>query len=266
VNVYIVCDLEGTAGVVDFKRQCMPGGEYYQQARRLAALELNAAVAGALAGGATRVVAWDGHGGFPGGLDVELLHERCELVMAAGDGGPVGQDKSFDALFLVGLHGMAGAHHGVLAHSFTGIVAEMRVNGVEIGEIGMNFHGAGTQGIPAVLLSGDQAAAEEALALVPEIETAVVKRGLGRAQRILEPVPALSLAPEKACEVIRAAAERAMARAGQIKPFTYAGPYTVRTRFIAAKWAERTLEHNPQARRIDELTVELEMADLAPLL
>jgi D-amino peptidase len=266
MNVYIICDLEGTAGIVDFKRQCMFEGEHYIQARRLATLELNAAVEGALAAGAGRIVAWDGHGGFPGGLDVELVHPRCELVMAAGDGGPVGRDESFGAQFLVGLHGMAGARHGVLAHSFTGFVARMLVNGEEVGEIGMNFHGAGVKGIPAVLITGDQAAADEARALVPAIETAVVKRGLGSSHRLLVPTPAVSLAPEAAREVIRAAAERAMAKADEIEPFTYEGPYTVRTTFIAAKWAARALERSPQARQIDETTLELEMEELTPLL
>lgn len=266
MNVYIVCDLEGTAGVVDFKRQCLFEGEYYQQARRLATLELNAAVEGALAGGAARVVAWDGHGGFPGGLDIELVHPRCELVMAAGDGGPVGRDESFDAQFLVGLHGMSGARHGVLAHSFTGIVAEMRVNGQEIGEIGMNFHGAGIQDIPSVLVTGDQAAANEARQLVPDIETAVVKRGLGLSHKLLQPMPTISLPPEPAREVIRTAAERAMAKVKQIKPFTYAGPYTVRTRFVAAKWAARALEQYAGAKSIDETTIEMQMDQLMPVL
>lgn len=266
MKVYIVCDLEGTAGVVDFKRQCTFEGEYYHQARRLATLELNAAVEGALAGGAAEIVAWDGHGPFPGGIDVELLHPACRLVMAAGGGGPEGRDESFDAQFLVGLHGMAGARNGVLAHSFAGTVAAMWVNGKEIGEIGMNFHGAGETGIPCVLVTGDQAAADEASAMVSGIETAVVKWGLGSSHRLLEPIPAVSLAPEKAQGEIRAAAERAMARVGQIEPFTYKGPYVVRTSFIATKWAERALERHPQARRLDEETVELGMESLGPLL
>ena len=58
---------------------------------------------GAIDGGADEVWAWDGHGGFPGGIDVELVHHDCQLVMAAGDGGPVGIDRSFDALMMVGL-------------------------------------------------------------------------------------------------------------------------------------------------------------------
>lgn len=50
MKVYVVCDLEGTAGVVDFMKQCMEEGEYYRQAIRMATLELNALIDGALDG------------------------------------------------------------------------------------------------------------------------------------------------------------------------------------------------------------------------
>ena len=39
MKIYIVCNLEGTAGVVDFKPQCMTDGEYYRQARAHEKLE-----------------------------------------------------------------------------------------------------------------------------------------------------------------------------------------------------------------------------------
>ena len=79
MKVYVVCDLEGVAGIVDFKKQCMEEGKYYQQAIRLATMELNALVEGAIEGGATEVYAWPGHGSFPGGIDFELIHPECIL-------------------------------------------------------------------------------------------------------------------------------------------------------------------------------------------
>ena len=100
-KIYIICDLEGTAGVVDHRQQCWFDGKYYEQARRLATLELNALVEGALQGGATEIAAWDGHGPFPGGIDVELLHPACRLVMGAGDAGPTGYE-GFDAIITLG--------------------------------------------------------------------------------------------------------------------------------------------------------------------
>lgn len=167
---------------------------------------------GALEGGATEVVAWDGHGNFPGGLDVELLHPRCKLVMGAGDGGPVGLDASFAGLFQLGLHATAGTPRAVLAHSFDGTIVGYWVNEMRVGEIWMNCYTAGLSNVPFVFLSGDRAAAEEAQALVPNIEVAVVKEGLAEQASGLSVRPALSLAPQEARAVIRTAAKRAMAK------------------------------------------------------
>ena len=152
-KIFVICDLEGTAGVVDHRQQCWFDGKYYEQARRLATLELNALVEGALQGGATEIAAWDGHGPFPGGIDVELLHPACRLVMGAGDAGPTGYE-GFDAMFMVGFHAMAGTPRAVLAHSFMGNIAECRLNGLKLGEIGLNCLTLGMAGIPCVFLAG----------------------------------------------------------------------------------------------------------------
>lgn len=254
MKIYVCCDLEGTAGVVDHRQQCWFDGAYYLQARRLATLELNALVEGAIEGGATEIIAWDGHANFPGGLDIELLHPGCRMVMGAGDGGPAGLDGSFAALFQLGLHGMARAPRGVLAHSFMPHIAEIRVNDMPWGEIAMNMQTAGQVDVPCVFVAGDQAAAEEAKTLVPDIETAVVKEGLVDVGS-LQPAPMVSLAPERARAVIREAACRAVRRIGSIPAFQPAPPFLVRTRFYEAKHADQAAER-PGIRRVDEFTVE----------
>jgi len=264
MKIYVCCDLEGTAGVVDHRQQCWFDGAHYLQARRLATLELNALVEGALEGGATEIIAWDGHGNFPGGLDVELLHPACRMVMGAGDGGPAGLDGSFQAMFQLGLHGMASARLGVLAHSFMPHIAEIRVNDLPWGEIAMNMLTAGQAGVPCVFLAGDWAAAEEAKALVPAIETAVVKEGLVEVGS-LKPTPMISLAPERARAVIREAACRVMGKIGSIAPFKLASPYQVRTRFWEAKHAGAAAER-PGVIRIDEYTVQKDCGDEIDLL
>ncbi|MCW5853046.1 MAG: M55 family metallopeptidase [Anaerolineae bacterium] len=266
MKIYVVCDLEGVAGVIDHRQQCAWDlakdwfGRYYEQARRLATLELNALVEGALEGGATEVVAWDGHGNFPGGLDVELLHPACKLVMGAGDGGPEGLDNSFAALFQCGLHAMAGTEKAVLAHSFWGAIAGYWVNGQPVGEIWMNCYTAGRYGVPCVFLSGDRAAADEARALVPDIEVAVVKEALLPQAGGLSVVPAISLAPAAARQVIYASARRAMAKVGQIASYQVAPPYKLRVQFTQAEYADR-VAGRPGAARTDAMTVEMEGAE-----
>ncbi|HOG46032.1 MAG TPA: M55 family metallopeptidase [Anaerolineae bacterium] len=258
MKIYVICDLEGTAGVVDHRRQCWFDGADYPQARRLATLELNALVEGALEGGATDILAWDGHGNFPGGLDPELVHPACRLITGAGDGGSVAVDSSFDAMFLLGLHAMAGAERSVLAHSFWPGVAACWLNGVKIGEVGLNTFTFGRMGVPTVFISGDRAGAEEARALIPAIEMAVVKEGLATTcigEKGLEPSPAITLAPEQARQVIRGAAWRAMGKVGTVAPWSLEPPYTWRVQFrteeLAAQRASRT-----GVRRIDACTLE----------
>ena len=168
MRIYVVCDIEGVAGVIDHRLQCCEGGTYYGQARRLATLELNALVEGALEGGATGTVAWDGHCLFPGSIDPELLHPECKLVMGAGDGGPVGLDGSYDALFQCGLHAMRGTSRALMSHG------GWELNVRRIGEIGASALKAGHHGVPFVFISGDRSAVEEARALVPDVEVAVV--------------------------------------------------------------------------------------------
>lgn len=260
MKIYVICDLEGVAGVVDHRQQCWFDGAYYQQARRLATLELNALVEGALEGGATKIIAWDGHGNFPGGLDIELLHPACKLAMSAGDGGPVALDRSYAAMFLCGLHAMAGTPGGVLDHSFHSQIAGCWVNGIPWGEIAMNCYTAGQRDIPTVFISGDRAAADEARNIIPEIETAIVKEGLAQQPLWLAPAPTLSLSPAKARDVIRDAAKRAMSKIKIITPYFVEPPYTVRTRFMKQDSAENAA-HRPGVKRIDSVTVEIEQND-----
>lgn len=257
MKIYVVCDLEGVAGVADFEKQCLEDGKYYQQAIRIATLELNALVEGALEGGATEVYAWPGHGAFPGGIDVEDLHPECRLVMHAGDEGPVGFDESFDAMLQCGLHAMAGAENGVLSHSFMPFMRNVWLNGVKIGEIGMNIATFGELGIPSLFISGDQAAVDEAKALVPDIEGAVVKWGLEEKHRLgcLSVRKAISLSPVKAQEIIKNASMRAMERVDNVKPFKLESPYTMRVQYTEGKYADRAMQHEGTVR-VNETTIE----------
>ncbi|MFC2078221.1 M55 family metallopeptidase [Candidatus Bipolaricaulota bacterium] len=261
MKIYIVCDLEGTAGVVDARLQCSFDlekewfGPYYAQARRLATLELNAAVQGALDGGATEVWAWDGHCEFPGGLDVELVHPECRLVMAAGDGGPVGLESGFDAMMMIGLHGMYGAEGGRLAHSFFGGIHGVWVNGERWGEIAANAWEAGQNDVPVVFLSGDRAACTEIEGLIPGVATTCVKEGMTPVSLHAGQAPTLSLTPRRARERIREGARAAMRLTGEVSPFRVEPPYETRTLFAEKGQADWMMENRDGLTRIDEKTV-----------
>ena len=258
MRIYVMCDLEGVAGVVSHEKQCFFTGEHYPQARRLATLELNALVEGVLAAGGDEVVAWDGHGSFPGGLDVELLHPACRLVMGTGDGGPEALDGSFQAAMQLGMHAMAGTP-SPLAHSFMLHYRRLELNGLEFGELAMNCLTAGELGVPTIMLAGDYAATQEALQLVPNMETVAVKHGFSSSGCV-------SLAPERARQLIREGAERAVRRLHEIKPFFIEPPYTLKVEYRAEKFAQDLVRRCPRARLLTNCSVELQADRLSDLM
>ncbi|MBD3206070.1 hypothetical protein GF319_06970 [Candidatus Bathyarchaeota archaeon] len=265
MKAYIVCDLEGVAGVVDFKKQCMEDGPYYKQAIRMATHELNALVEGVIRGGAKEVYAWPGHGSFPGGIDVELLHPDCQIVMHAGDAGPVGINESFDAMLLHGLHGMAGSN-GVLSHSFYPFPKNLWLNDMKIGEIALNILNFSEHGVPTVFVSGDQIAVLEARELVPEIETAVVKWALGEKEKLgaLSVQKAISLSPVKAQDILREIGRRAIKKAKMISTFWIDPPYELRVEYTEQKYADFAAK-NPGVEKINDVTTIQTRDDLSQL-
>src|SRR5258705_532039 len=78
-RILIVTDLEGAGGVNDADEQLLPGQRRYIESRRILTGEVNAAVEGALAGGATEVVIWDGHDGSRT-QSIDEIHPSAKLI------------------------------------------------------------------------------------------------------------------------------------------------------------------------------------------
>ena len=222
MKLCLMTDLEGVAGVLNFQDWTGPGKLHYDLAREFLTLEVNAAVDGFFAGGATEVVVVDGHG--PGGLSVNLLDPRVDIQRGWVDGPwPLCVDSSFDAVAWVGQHAKAGTEYAHLAHTQSLAYLDESVNGVSIGEFGQLAMCASELGVRAIFASGDEALTKEAQALVPGIETVAVKRALCAAaaadltqeEYARATASARHLHPVRARELIRAGAERAMQRAKQ---------------------------------------------------
>lgn len=105
---------------------------------------------------------------------------------------------------------------------------------------------------------------EEARALIPDIEGVVVKEGLVPEVRGLAQAPTLSQPPQKERELIREGAKRAMARVRSMAPFRFEPPYTLRTQFTEAKYADEDA-NRPNVTRIDATTIEVEGTDFLSL-
>jgi len=227
-RIFIVTDLEGVGGVNSWDEQVTPGQRRFEESRRLLIGEVNAAVEGALEGGASEVVIWDGHDGSRT-LSVDAIHPRAKLIQ----GKPTPADYylsegRYDGIIFVGQHAKAGTAKGLLAHSQSLSVREITINGTSVGELGQVAAIAGHFRIPVIMLAGDQAACEEFLELQPKGETAAVKRMAGKAS-------ALSLSHAEACQSIRAAARRAVRRIKEFSPWVIQGPVEMRFEFHPEK-------------------------------
>jgi D-amino peptidase len=224
MKVYMMTDLEGVSGVVDFENRQDDSRENQRKRaymRRLLTGEVNAAIAGLFDGGATEIVVNDGHGaGYT--IDFETVDPRVTVIHGTNRPFWLPElDSSFAAAVFVGAHAKAGTRGGVLYHTQSKDVKRTSVNGLEIGELGQVALIAGHFNVPMVFLSGDAAACAEAAALIPGIETVAVKKGLGRHC-------AVAIPPERARSMIRKGAAASIARIGKIKPLRLQPPFVWR--------------------------------------
>jgi D-amino peptidase len=232
MRVFISSDIEGTAGIVDWDQVRAPGAEY-EIGRQLLTDEVNAAIDGAVQAGASHVLVNDAHSTMYNLRPGELHHRASYL---SGRHKPLymmeGLDATFDAVFMVAYHGAIGAERAILSHTYSpAAVWEAQLNGVSVGESALNALVALHYRVPVVLITGDDATAQGARPFLPEIEAVVVKRSITR-------FAAESLHPDRACELIRAGAARAFARAGSAPPPAIDLPATLELTFLTSDMAE----------------------------
>jgi D-amino peptidase len=211
VKVFLSTDMEGTAGVVDWE-QCIGDGPQAAAGRRLLLAEVNAAIEGAVSGGATEIVVNDSHAAMRNLPPDELAGQASYI---SGSHKPLymmqGLDGSFDAVMFISYHGSVGAPAG-LSHTYNPrAVVEARIDGAVTGEAGINSLVAAHYGVPVVLVSGDRCACDETARFAPGVQQAVVKEHVSR-------LAAHSLHPDLARALIRARAAQAMAGAKAAGP------------------------------------------------
>jgi D-amino peptidase len=221
-RVYISVDLEGISGV-NGDDQTSAGQPEYGRARKLMAEDANAAIRGAFEGGATDVLVNDSHGGQRNLLP-EDLDPRARLISHSfkRHGMMEGLDESFDAVIFVGYHAKADAPRGLFAHTGSGVVRDLQINGRSVGEGGMNAALAAHFGVPVVAVSGDDVAVAEVKETVPTIRAVAVKRAINIRAVELKPLPT-------ARREIQEAAKEGVAAAKKVAPVR--GPVRVQLRY-----------------------------------
>jgi D-amino peptidase len=222
-KVYISVDMEGISGISG-DDQVTAGAPEYGRSRKLMAEDLNAAIRGALDAGATDILVNDSHGGQRNLLP-EDVHPNARLISHSfkRHGMMEGLDETFDAVIFIGYHAKADAPRGLFAHTGTGVVRDLQINGRSVGEGGMNAALAAWYGVPVVLVTGDDTAVAEVKESVPGVRGVAVKRAIN--------VRAVELRPlQQARQDIQQSAREAVAAAKKPAP-QRTGPFRVQMRF-----------------------------------
>lgn len=177
-KVFISADMEGISGISASDQLSATGAEY-GRSRKMMADDVNAAVRGARAGGAATIVVNDSHGTMRN-LRLEDLDPEVRLISHSfkRSGMMEGLDDSFDAVIFVGYHAKAGHPGGLFAHTGSGVVRDVRVNGTSMGEGGLNTLVAAWYGVPVVLVTGDDVAVKQVAEIATSARTVAVKRAI----------------------------------------------------------------------------------------
>lgn len=245
MDVYIVADMEGISGIVNGS-QVTHGAPDFHEGQRLLVGDINAAIAGAVEAGATRVVVNDFHDSRRNIL-IEQMDPRAEYEVGHGTMMPALR-RGFAAVLVVGMHAKAGTQGGFLEHSVDPAWHHYWINGRAHGEFALIAFTAGVHGAPTVFIAGDRAAIDEARALVPTIESCVVKEGLASEW-------CRAAAPAVAHEWIHAGVVRALTRRDEIVCPVLDFPATVRIEFNRCAGAD-VYDGRSDITRIDGVTIE----------
>ena len=220
LKVFISVDMEGISGIVHGD-QVTSGTAEYADGRKWMAQDVNAAVEGALAAGATEVVVNDSHGSMRN-IDPDDIHPRAILI--SGSPKPLsmmqGIDSTFAACLFIGYHAKAGTENAILDHTISSsVVRSIRVNGIEMPELGLNAAIAGYYGVPVVLVSGDTAVCRQTGEILgKDVVTVAVKEAFGRLAAKLVPM-------DEARRMIKTGVQKALGGGHRVKPYKLASPY-----------------------------------------
>ncbi len=260
MRILISCDMEGISGIVDWE-QVSPGKSEWERARRWMTGDVNAAIQAAFEAGAEQVVVSDAHGRAR-----NLLLEELDPRVALHSGYPapasmlqsIEAPETYDGLIFVGYHARAGTLDSVLCHTWSDNVAGVWLNGVLVGEIGLNAALAGHFGTPVIAIAGDLKACQEAQELLGnQVEVAPVKSSIGR-------FAARCLPFEESRRRIHQAVSKAVSRlkAGEAaKPFVVARPVHLAVEYLRPNLVDRAA-WLPRSRRVSATRLEYEAQDM----
>ena len=253
LKIYISADMEGVVGAVTGD-QLGPSGFEYSLFRKFMTAEVNAVVEAIFQLGPAEILVNDSHGDMQNLLHTRL-DERVQYIQ--GNNKPLGMvqglDESFDGAIFLGYHARAGTEGGFLAHTGSGSVKGLWLNGVEVGEGGLNAHYAASHGVPVILASGDLVFTVQFKKLV-NARTVATKEAIGSSVARL-------VHPEVVRQRLREATRAALEDLDHARPISVREPVNIKVRFATTTRVD-ILQAVPGMRRVDGTSVEYDATDM----
>jgi D-amino peptidase len=258
LKVMLLYDMEGVSEVSDVKQTQFVHADEYAQGRKALTADVNAAIAGLKAAGATEIVVVDGHGsGNSTGPDIleDQIQAPARILYkdAPFDIYMDSYDNSMDAIIAIGMHPGAGNSAGFLSHTYSTQDVDYRVNGIPVNESMILAMGAARLKIPLIMVSGDDQLEKEVQRNLPWVRYAMVKHAVSRSKA--EP-----LARAEINRRIEATAREALAALGAAKLPDLPGPYRFAVTFQDAAQANNAALL-PGAELVNARTVQVRSND-----
>ena len=259
-KVVLLYDMEGVSGATSVRHTDFGANPEYEEARKSLTADVNAAIAGLKAGGATEIIVVDGHGSGnsqgPDVLEAELLppakmisrDRSFDIYMDS-------YDQSVDAIVAIAMHAGAGNPAGFLSHTYTIEDIQYRVNGTPFNETMIMAMGAARFGIPIIMVSGDDQLEKEIHRFLPWIKYAAGKRAVGRTKA--EPFPR----EEVSRRIEKAAREALLALNAARLPEQFPGPYRFALTFQDESQARAVSWLQGAELLTDSVSVQIRTAD-----
>lgn len=192
MKVFISADLEGVVGSTTWIETEKNTPDYVPFQKQMTK-EVEAAIEGAIAGGATEILLKDAHDSARN-IDISNLPENVKIIRG-WTGDPMcmvaGLDESFDRAIFIGYHSKGGSHRNPLAHTLV-VNADVKINGEYASEFLINTYAAALKGVPVAFVSGDVGLTEEIQTVNENIVTYATKEGIGGATLSVSPKLAIS--------------------------------------------------------------------------
>ncbi len=204
MKLFISADIEGTAGIVDWK-ETEPGDRYEYFSKQMTA-EVAAACRGALSGGVREILVRDAHDSARN-LDPSAMPRQVRLLRGWTQSPACmmdGLDRTFQAAAMTGCHTCAGSDGNPLAHTMNLGVERAALNGMACSEFTLNAMYAAYLGIPVIFVSGDAMVCDMARELCPAVTAVATSQGIGGGS--------IGLHPQEAQERIQSGMEQAVKR------------------------------------------------------